>query len=88
MKLLQLRCVKPYLFNSPIPLSESVIKHSELYKTIFAQELHETMARVGDSTSGGIGGSGGAYSGNDDALTDNKVSVNKTKVSTIVLYVV
>ena len=73
MKLLQLRCVKPYLFNAPIPLNEAVIKNSELYKTIFAQELHETMARVGT-------GPEGPYSANDDALTDNKVSVHKNKV--------
>ena len=77
MKLLQLRCVKPYLFNSPIPLNENVIKNSELYKTIFQQELHEKMARIGGNADGQ------GYSANDDALTDNKVSANKAKVSVV-----
>jgi len=75
MKLLQLRCVKPYLFNAPIPLNEAVIKNSELYKTIFQQELHETMARIGGEGSGGYVA--------EEGLTDNKVSVNKTKVRSV-----
>jgi hypothetical protein len=38
MKLLRLRNIKPFLFNDPIPLSENVIKSSELYKNILFTE--------------------------------------------------
>lgn len=71
MKLLQLRCVKPYLFNGPIPLNEAIIKHSELYKTIFTKELHETMARIG----------GGDKEDPTEQLTSGKVSINTAKVT-------
>lgn len=71
MKLLQLRCVKPYLFNGPIPINEMVIKHSELYKAIFTKELHETMARIG----------GGDKEDPAEQLTSGKVSINAAKVT-------
>jgi hypothetical protein len=73
MKLLQLRCVKPYLFNAPIPINEAVIKHSELYKAIFQKEVHETMAR--------IGGDKDDFAPDDNKLTSGKVSINTAKVS-------
>jgi sRNA-binding carbon storage regulator CsrA len=73
MKLLQLRCVKPYLFNAPIPINEDIIKRSELYKAIFQKEVHEKMARVGSADHDDHGG--------DDKLTSGTVSVNAAKVS-------
>lgn len=39
MQLLRLRSMKPFLFNDPIPLSETAIKSSELYKRILASEM-------------------------------------------------
>ena len=39
MRLLKLRCLKPFLFNDPIPLSELAIKSSDLYKKILSAEL-------------------------------------------------
>jgi len=71
MKLLQLRCLKPYLFNSPIPLSETAIKNSEVYRAIFTNELHETMARVG----------GVPDDPDAEKLMTGKVSINTAKVS-------
>jgi hypothetical protein len=39
MKLLQLRDSHPHLFTEPIPLSEQIIKSSELYKQIIAKHF-------------------------------------------------
>ena len=38
MKLLRLRCLKPFLFHDPIPISEVAIKNSDLYKKLLAEE--------------------------------------------------
>jgi hypothetical protein len=34
VKLLQLRSKKPHLFSEPIPLSEGILKRSDLYKSL------------------------------------------------------
>ena len=49
MKLLQLRSLKPHLFQQPIPLNEAQIKSDAFYKNIFLKEIHEKMARLGNS---------------------------------------
>ena len=43
MKLLKLRHFKPYLFSDPIPLSENIIRSSELYRNILFTELHSQL---------------------------------------------
>ena len=80
MKLLQLRNVKPYLFNSPIPINENIIKNSELYKTIFKKELNETMAVINTTSTT-------TNNKEDDNLFDNnkiitgQKSINITKIN-------
>jgi coiled-coil and C2 domain-containing protein 2A len=76
MKLLQLRCIKPYLFNSPIPINEAVIKASEVYKAIFTKELHETMGRIGNEKEDSA-----AAAAASSKLTTGMVSVNTAKVT-------
>lgn len=51
MKLLQLRSLKPHLFQQPIPLNEALIKSDAFYKNLFLKEIHEKMmARLGNSS--------------------------------------
>jgi hypothetical protein len=50
LQLLRLRELKPYLFTEPIPLSEELIKGSELFKKIL---LTESKAMMGRQQGGG-----------------------------------
>jgi hypothetical protein len=66
MKLLRLRTLKPYLFSDPIPLSETVIKNSELYKKIFSAESDlatSTQQEEEDSSAQLVGGKESVHTG-------------------------
>jgi len=49
MKLLQMRSLKPHLFQQPIPLNEAQIKSDAFYKNILLKESQEKMARLGNN---------------------------------------
>lgn len=58
MKLLRLRIAKPFLFSGPIPLSEDVIRQSEIYKKLLGKDAIDVGLEDEDDLDTALGGTG------------------------------
>ena len=89
MRLLMLRDLKPHLFTVPIPLSEDVIKNSDLYMSILSSQstTYSSYPGEGFSGEGSVLGEGSLIDDYDpDSLTLQHLA-SKTRISSFLEHV-
>ena len=70
MRLLMLRDLKPHLFTVPIPLSEDVIKNSDLYMSILSSQSTTYSSYPGEGSSGEGSSGEGCLTGEGSLIDD------------------